>query len=852
MEDMFENQEKKEEQDSNIVESSQKMEEQDPNILENSQTVEEQDSNIVDISKKRKFETYRLPLILVCSFLLPVIIYFIILMILGVWPNGTKTVVFMDMKDEYIEYLASLRQALNHDSTFFFSWSHSLGGDMLGLYAFYSGGMLALFSFLFPVMKLYHAAMFIELIAVGLSGLCIAIFFEWGFQEKKGNFATVAFSICYALMSYNMVYSNCFFWLDGCIFLPLVLLGIEKIFKGEKGFFFYLMLMLSMINNYYTAYMICIFSVLYVGFRMVCLYKKYRRNHTNKKELLYAFGKYAFMAVLAAMTAFPVLYAVVKNLQGGKLSVDTDWTKEKYYFDFPAVFQKLFTGYYDSIAKDNTLPSLFCGMAVLFFVVLYFFQKNRKKEEKLAAGGILVLFFLSFWNVSLDKVWHGFQQPHWFPWRYTFLFSFFLIFLSYQAFNRLKFSKKRMKYQAAAFLLVFCVFDLGYNAYVCLNGLDKQFGYMDISEYIDFYKKTEPMVKEAKKMDDGLFRMDKDYEFSKNDSFLFGYNGMTHYSSTYNGNVNNLTPKLGMAQSWYWNSGYGATHLVDSLLGVRYRILEQKPPEIFEQIKKGKKASLYRNNQALSFVFAADKNCPDLTELNENIFENQNRYLSALIGKETKCFTQEEFTKNDFSTGPTLVLQTKNNDPLYLYLSSNDPRQGDLYVNGKFISHCFSATTKCAIYLGTFSKGTLISIEIRNTDCNYDEAYIYSYNVELAKKALETLKKNELQVSSHGEASLKGTITVGKDQIVASSIPYSEEFTVFLDGKKVSCETMLNTFLCFRASAGKHNVEIRFAPSSFRSGIKASLLAIILLLCYLFDVKRFLKIKKKNEEGAAL
>lgn len=795
-------------------------------------------------SKKKK----RLSLILFCSFFLPVAIYFIVLMILGVWPNGTKTVIFMDMKDEYIEYLASLRMSLNQDSTLFFSWSHSLGGDMLGLYAFYSGGMLALLSFLFPVMKIYQSAMLIELVAVGLSGLSIAVFFEWGFQEKKGNYATIAFSICYALMSYNMVYSNCFFWLDGCIFLPLILLGIEQILKGKKGGFFYAMLLLSMFNNYYTAYMICIFSGLYIIFRMISLYKKDRRKETNRKELFQAFGKFVLMAVLAAMTAFPILYAVIKNLQGGKLSVDTDWTKENFYFKFPAAFQKLFTGYYDSIAKDNTLPSLFCGMAVLFFVVLYFLQKQRKDSEKIAAGGILLLFFLSFWIVDLDKVWHGFQQPHWFPWRYTFLFSFFMIFLAYQAFGYLEFSKKEMKYEAAVLLLIFCIGDLGYNAYVCLNGLDRQFGYMKISEYEKFYKKTAPLVRKVKSTDDGLFRMDKDYEFSKNDAFLFGYNGMTHYSSTYNGNVNSITPKLGMAQSWYWNSGYGATHLVDSLLGVRYRILEKEPPAIYQKIEAGEKAALYRNDQALSFAFAADKDCTDLTDLKGNIFENQNRFLSALMGKDSQYFIREEFTKNDFSTGPSLVLQTKSNDPLYLYLSAVNGQQGDIYVNGKFISHCFDSLTKCAIYLGTYEKGTLLSVEIRNTGTVYDEAYIYSYDVETAKKDLETLKKNELLVSTHGKAGLEGTITVDEDQIVATSIPYSEECSVYVDGKKTACEKILNTFLCFPASAGKHKIEIRFHALGSYLGIKVSIVAVFLLVCYLADVKRLIPGKKGKEE----
>lgn len=816
-------------------------------VFENLEAQKEQEADIIDLKKIKRVQKNRLSIVLLCSFFLPVILYFIILMILGIWPHGTKTVIFMDMKDEYIEYLTSLRPSLNPDSTLFFSWSHSLGGDMLGLYAFYSGGFLALFSFLFPILKIYQAAMFIELMAVGLSGLSIAIFLEWGFQKKHGNFSTVVFALCYALMSYNMVYSNCFFWLDGCIFLPLILLGIEQILRGKKGIFFFAMLACSMINNYYTAYMICIFSVLYIGFRMVCLYERKTdgKAHSNIKELLRSFGTYAFMAVSAALTAFPVLYAVIKNLQGGKLTVDTDWTKESSYYQFPAAFQKLFTGYYDSIAKDNTLPSLFCGLLILFFVLLYFLQKHRKIGEKLAAGGIILFFFICFWNVELDKVWHGFQQPHWFPWRYAFLFSFFMIFLAFQAFEHLRFHKKQMKQEAVLFMLIFCIVDMGYNAYVCLKGLGDQFGYMTISEYQKFYEKTSPLVDTVKRTDDGLFRMDKDYEFSKNDSLLLGYNGMTHYSSTYNGNVNTLTPQLGMAQSWYWNSGYGATHLVDSLLGVRYRMLKNKPPKIYEKIEKTKDVTLYKNNQALSFAFAADQNCTNLKTLTGNIFENQNRFLSALTGTEKAYFSPVEYTQREYSGAPMFVTQTMNDDPLYFYVSATEGQQGDLYVNGKFVSHCYDALTKCAIYIGTFPKGTLVSIEIRNTPSNFDVAYLYSYDIESAKADLETLKKNELQVSSHGNGKITGTITVGKNQMVATSIPYSEEFSVLVDGKKVACEKILDTFLCFQASPGKHDIEILFVPVGFRSGIKMLILPVILMGCYLFPWNK----RKKAKEG---
>lgn len=61
-------------------------------------------------------------------------------------------------------------------------------------------------------------------------------------------------------MSYTMVYSLSIMWLDGVIFLPLVLLGAEKILDGKRGICFIICYALLCMSNYYTGYMVGIFT----------------------------------------------------------------------------------------------------------------------------------------------------------------------------------------------------------------------------------------------------------------------------------------------------------------------------------------------------------------------------------------------------------------------------------------------------------------------------------------------------------------------------------------------------------------------------------------------------------------
>ena len=58
------------------------------------------------------------------------------------------------------------------------------------------------------------------------------------------------------------------------------------------------------------------------------------------------------------------------------------------------------------------------------------------------ADALFAVFFLSFWIVPLDEFWHGMQSPNRFPYRYAFLFSFFLILTAYFQYRNMEFRLK--------------------------------------------------------------------------------------------------------------------------------------------------------------------------------------------------------------------------------------------------------------------------------------------------------------------------------------------------------------------------------------------------------------------------
>ena len=71
--------------------------------------------------------------------------------------------------------------------------------------------------------------MWLTCIKIGLAGMSFALFLRLAFNKRP--WAILLFACCYALMSYSSVYSLSIMWLDGLIFLPMIMLGIERLLK---------------------------------------------------------------------------------------------------------------------------------------------------------------------------------------------------------------------------------------------------------------------------------------------------------------------------------------------------------------------------------------------------------------------------------------------------------------------------------------------------------------------------------------------------------------------------------------------------------------------------------------------
>lgn len=790
------------------------------------------------------------------SFCIPVLGMLLILKSRGFYPFKEDTLFVLDMQDQFMEFLASLRYIPGGDNSVFYSWARSLGGSYIGLFAYYLANPLSWITVLFPVEQFHAAVLTLTLLKVGCCGLTFSVFasYLWkrhykGSKADSGNsndswnrFILVPMAVSYALISYNIIFSSCLMWIDGVIMLPLILLGVEKILEGRKGSWYLFSFAAACVFNYYTAYMAGLFAALYFVFRAAVLV-----SGRTWKKYFSAAVRFAVTTFLAAGLAAPLLVPTIADLSSGKFVTDQNFA-EKYinfpFFDLLGQFQNgAYSGVLPIYDDAVNMPNIYCGYAALLLTLLFFLLPRISLREKLAAGALLVVLICSFYFVPLNLIWHGLAYPNSYLYRYSFVMSFFLLYLAVRALCAMPFYKipaiwqRRPVFECAVLLLMAGVaLDMGLNGRSLFYALQDEFGYDDVSVFTDFLSGTQPLVEDIQERDQGFYRVNQGYEYSKNDAMLLGYNGMSHYSSTFNAAVNELTLRLGMAQDWFYNTGYGSTPLTDSLLAVKYILRDGSVPDFYTRLEETPQGTAsYYNEHALAIVYSAPFSGTETALQEDSPFENQNTLLNQIAGTEEEYFTPVEYAREGDDSAWAYVFEADSQDPVYLYMHTSGYSHGDVFVNGERAGQYFTSESRCILYLGSFSPGQQVRVDVvPSRAAQVEGAEIFRLREALLEDTLQKLQEGNMQIDSYGGGRLEGRIQVPEGSRIVTSIPYDAGWQVKIDGKKVPAGIYAETFMMVEAEPGDHSISLVYVAPGLGAGLvifAVSLLLSIFWLC---------------------
>ena len=624
---------------------------------------------------KKNYFFRKFPLYGLLSFLVPVLILGGVYILMGVFPFGGKTILVKDILGQYADFYSAYRRVILGVESPFYSWSKSLGGNFWGIFSYYLASPFSLLTLILPERYLPESFVLMTLAKTGCSGLTFAVYLSLS-RGAKGP-QRLVFSLPYALMSYALVYSSNIMWLDGIVFLPLIVLGIEWIVQGKSFLIYYLSLAVMLIANYYIGYMVCLFSALYFLYYSSLLFSR-----QQWKGALSSLGKFIFTSFLSAGSAAFMLLPTYYSLMAGKLEIQNPLFYIQQTSVFPDGLLKLMFGSFDSAMGD--LPNIYCGLAILFLAFLFFVSRSVSLRQKICAGLFLLFLGLSFNTSILDWIWHGFQPPVWYFYRYSFVFCFLLVTLAFTAYQNInKVTRKelsislgismililfalarqanflsnqmitvslilfciyflallftqRYSRRAVYILLVFVMAEAGGHTLYFIQQINEELKYSDRVTYSRFSDQVIPVIRKIQQTDNGFFRLEKTFSRSRNDALGLGYKGLAHDSSSFDRASLQVFKDLGYLQGGFQITNTGSTILSDSLFGIKYLLsLNQELPAYQEMAREsGKLGEIisYQNPYALPLGFEVDPILESQKYPGGSPLLWQNRLLGAMTG----------------------------------------------------------------------------------------------------------------------------------------------------------------------------------------------------------------------------
>lgn len=775
-----------------------------------------------------------------------------------IYPFGGKTLQYSD-GDQYFGILRYLQSTFFTSNNLLYSWSSVLGGNMIGTLAYYCASPFNLLTVFFRdnLMLGYHFIFVVKLIA---AALCFAVMLENIFSNTDMK-AVILFSASYPFIGYVTFYAWNQSWMDGVIFLPLILLGIFKIIKQGKPMLYIVSLAFVLFSNYYIGYMLCIGSVLLFVCGIVLSYR------TFDKKIIRTSVCYAASSVTAAALAAVLLIPAFFALPEGRTKTVQELFSNMSYLCRPVdVFSMLYTAPFFKMSAEKNYPVIYVGIVQFILVLLFFLNQNISRRYKAVSGALLLFFLMSFANSALNVVWHGFTVNVWFNYRYSFLFSFVLEMIAFYSLTHihgaeeklllsgalaggitaviLGSSRKNVEAKTLLFdVMLICAFLVLLHLYVeKLNAGKKKeqiicflmiaavtlgnimentcFSLKSLGSMERYAEamKTEEKISEIIN-DKGLYRRGSVWKYGRCYAMLADFAGVQNFASTENTEALKACERLGVEQYWMWCEYDDNVPLsTDALLGLKYIVTSADNKSEYYTVQgqiPEKELLVLENQNALPVIFPGEVRFN--SEGNLNKFEYIDQCWNSISSKGGNIFHRIDCVKEEVSTddGRDIYIRFRADDsnPIYAFIP-----EGNISVE----IMAYNSYTDI-FYVGKYSCGEEGEIVI-HADSSYKDDSIVLYSEcqsVLTEKALDVQGKSvpiEKKSSSH----LVLEYHADEDGFLTSTIPYDRAWHVYMDGDEIHTYRNMDSFLAFDCPEGVHKVELIYWPRHFRMGAAVS------------------------------
>lgn len=660
-----------------------------------------------DTKLYKSFFANRFVVFSMCLALIGILFVFIIFKL---FPFGDTTVLRMDLYHQYGPLFVEFYDRVTHFKSFLYSWESGGGSSFLGNYFNYLSSPLSFLIFLFDRNQIGYVITTLVIVKSVLSAGTFTYFLKKSFGAH--SYASACFGVFYAFSGYFLAYYWNIMWIDGMIWLPLVALGIEKIINCGKCRTYILSLSILLFSSYYIGYMTCIFSVLYF-FVYFIANKEFSDKieiYSGKQKPLKAFFnnrfvrsvvKFGLSSLFVGMLCACFLIPVYFILQSCSATSDSFPSSVEQNFNLIDMLSSHLMGLETTIRSsgDDVLPNIYCGILPALLLPLYLINNKIGLKEKAAYVVMLLFLIISFDCSVLDFLWHAMHMPNDLPFRYSFIYVFILLTMSFKGLMNFKgvqyrdimitgiafiflvlyFQKNPTNkisgftiYSSLIFIMVwtlvllvikkenFSKFVIGVTI-ACMTfcevivGDSKSYLFtQDQAPYVEKMDTMDEAVSYIKDKDDGFYRTELTYLNTRMDPCIYNYNGMSAFSSMAYENYSQTQYSLGMfgnrINSYTYNT---QTPVYNMMYGIKYLIKDSSSLDLsskyYKKIyttKDKNQTPVYENKYSLPIAFVASKSIENWDSSEGNPFDVQEDLIDKATGV-SNVFVPVEYTQTE-------------------------------------------------------------------------------------------------------------------------------------------------------------------------------------------------------------
>lgn len=753
------------------------------------------------------------------AFVLPSFLLFICLFCKKMYPFGDTTIYTWDLSGQYSSFFVLLHNILIGKADWSYSLSGGLGDSLFGLIAYYLSSPFNIILAFFNANTMPIGVLL--LLCLKLS--CMSLFMYLYLNHKYTSFSAILFGVAYSFSSYSVAYQSNIMWMDALVFLPLVIWGLEKLIEEKKILLYSITLGITIISNYYTGYMVCLFCVIFFVLHLICKSKK-----ATFSVQIYTLIRFAISSLcaggLSAFLIFPALSELSASAERSHVPLNALTNGSRMYLQTRLLPLFMSCSFDASQRWDaHSLPLVYCGILAVIGLVAFFIAKQIPLKTKLFGALLIACIFISYNHMNLFFIWHGFYTPFGHPWRFAFIGVFSVLLIAYEGFFHFTHNNNSLHMSVTScIMLLYFVFIflrcpnyrgiLLFNIvvatiflfsnfimhvkknytlpfFLCLCTLcvelsantlfiwNQGFTFDSYANYLSHISQIETLKSNATTW--GRSMTVHSGSRNINDGFLLSLNTPNLYTSTVKSTNQDVFHALGNHyDSAFLDYSHSSTALSNALISLRYLYGNNVEMQNYKIIAStDNDIHLYENENVLPLAFPVNASAVNNTITKyTDLFEQQNSLFHALVAD----------SNSPYQNIGKLSLEADYPTDVISYISEN------LYTDG---------------------------------------VSIYSENQILINDTIKKVSASTLSVDATHHSNITACISNDTNASYACfSIPYDKNWHATVNGQTVEPVSGMGNFLLVPINNGISEIEIVYRSNAFTIGCFISIISLISLV----------------------